>query len=193
MGRMKNKIYLILILIVFMWGCGDIYYYDLYIEPQRDLFSIKIPKVLFIEDIETNEAFWHQRIAYRSSPYKIKYLTFKQWAKRPSELIKDTTISFYRNSFFFKKVIKEYSKIEPDILMKINIDALEIYYQEKNWFAHLALDIEITDAKSEKTILTHTFDRKKKLKGKKIRYIPEKISGILQEELLEVVKKLNQI
>ncbi|MEN8154418.1 MAG: ABC-type transport auxiliary lipoprotein family protein [Acidobacteriota bacterium] len=190
---MKNKIYLVLILIVFMWGCGDIYYYDLYMEPQKDLISIKIPKILFVEDMETNEAFWHQRIAYRSSPYKIKYLTFKQWATRPSELIKDSTIRFYRNSSLFKRVIKEYSKVEPDLRMKINIDALEMYYREKNWYAHLALDIEIFDAKSEKMILTHSFNRKKKLKGKKARYLPEKISEILQEELLKVVKKLNLI
>jgi len=189
----KDKVYLLTVFLLLLWACGGPYYFDLYIKPQNNLTSLKIPKVLLVEDVETNETFWHQRMAYRSSPYQIKYFTFKQWAKRPGELIKDTIVHFYKNSSLFKKVIARFSTIEPDITMKINIDALEMSYQKKNWFAHLALDIEIIDAKNEKIILTHFFDRKKRLKGKKTRYVPEKISEILQEELLKIVKKLNQI
>ena len=193
MKKFKLVTFFLICVALTFTACGGPYYFDLYIKPQKNLTSLKIPKVLLVEDIETNETFWNQRMAYRSSPYQIKYFIFKQWAKRPSELIKDTIVHFYKNSLLFEKVIERFSTMEPDITMKVNIDALEMSHQKKNWFAHLALDIEIIDAKNEKIILTHFFDRKKRLKGKKTRYVPEKISEILQEELLKIVKKLNQI
>jgi len=75
--------------------------------------------------------------------------------------------------------------------MKIKIDSLEMIQKKKKWFAHLSLDIEIINI-NNKTILTHTFDREKRIKSKKAKYIPQKISEILQEELLKIVKKLNK-
>lgn len=189
----KGKIYLLTVLLLILSGCATPYYYDLYIPPQKNLTSLQITKVLRVEDIETNEAFWFRRMAYRKSTYKIKYFQFKQWAKSPGELIKDTIVRFYRNSSLFKKVIEDFSNMEPDMMMKVHIDALEMLHQEKHWFAHLALYIEIIDAKSEKIILTHSFDRKKRIKGRKPRYVPEKISRVLQEELLKIVKKLKQL
>lgn len=191
---MKNyKVFLLTVFLLFLSACADPYYYDLYIEPQKDLTTLKIPKVLLVEDIETNEAFWNRRMAYRRSPYRLKYFIFKQWAKSPGELIKDTIVRFYRNSTFFEKVIDRFSNTEPDITMKVNIDALEMSYQGKKWFAHLTLNIEIIDAKNEKILLTHFFDRMKRIKGKKPRYVPEKISEILREELLIIAKKINQL
>jgi len=180
----------LIFLLVFFYGCGGPYYYDLYLEPLKTNEKIRIDKILFVEDIVANEAYWTQRMVYRNSPFMVQYFTFKQWAKRPGEMIKDAIILFYKKNLFFNKVIEEYSSIEPDIILKTNIFALEIMKKDKQWFAHLALDIEVIEKKNEKMILSHSFDRLKKIRGRKARYAPEKISEILQEELLEVVKKL---
>lgn len=172
------------------WGCIGLHYYDLYITPAKVENNVKINKTLQIEDIETNMAFWHQRILYRKNPYQVQYFPLNQWAKMPGELIKDTIIHYYRNSSFFKKVINDNSSITPEIMMRITIDALEMLQKEKQWYAHLALYIEMMDVKTEKTLLTHSFDRIMQIKGKKARYLPEKISEILQQELLTIIKKL---
>ena len=50
--------------------------------------------------------------------------------------------------------------------------------------------VQFVDNKTEKTFLTHYFDRKMRIEGKKPKYVPEKISKILQEELVKIIEKL---
>jgi len=189
---MKNKVFLLTVFLLLVGACASLHYFDLYIKPVANENLAKINKILKVENISTNQTFWYQRMVYRKSSYLVEYFPFKQWAKMPGELIKDTVISFYKNSFLFTKVIGENSSIEPDLVMKINIDSLEMLYEDKHWYAHLALDIEMVDFKTEKTYLSHYFNRKMRIKGKKARYIPEKISKILQEELVIIIKKLKK-
>ena len=189
---MKKKICILTVLWLVAWACADPHYFDLYIKPHKNEHRAKINKILLVKDIRTNEAFWHQRMVYRQSAYKVRYFPLEQWVKRPGELIKDTIIQYYKNSLFFTRVIGENSAIEADIVMRVIIDSLEMLYKDKQWHAHLALDIEFVDVKSEKTFLSHSFDRKMRIKGKKARYVPEKISMILQEELMKIIEKLQK-
>lgn len=145
-----------------------------------------------VDEIWTHDALWRQSMVIRKAPYKLQYLHFEQWARIPEEMIKHTIIHFYKNSYLFTNVVDNNSSIEPDILMRMKIDALEMLHADKQWYARLALDIEFIDAKTEKTFLTHYFDRKMKIKSKKSEYVPEKISKILQEELLKIVEKLKK-
>jgi len=174
-------------------SCSGPLYFDLYIEPVIDEKSLHIEKNLFVNDIETNEVFWNQRIVYKKSLYQVQYFNFIHWAKRPSALIKDAIIQYYKSSGFFKNVIGSNSSIKPQIVMKTRIDSLGMVLQDKVWFAHLALDIEIMDTNEEKVLLTYSFDRKMKMKSKKPKYLPEMISTILKEELNKIAKKLNNI
>lgn len=185
----KIPIFVILILIL-LAGCGGPYYFDLHLEPDGREGRVKIDKILFIEDLNSSEAYWRQSIVFRKAPYLMEYYLFKQWAKSPGELIKDAVILFYKNSYTFKKVIKGYTSIDPDISMRIYIYSLEMVKSGKGWYAHLALDLEFVDKRTEKVLTTHSFDRKEKIKGKKARYLPEKISMILREELVKAADKL---
>ncbi|MFC2157657.1 ABC-type transport auxiliary lipoprotein family protein [Acidobacteriota bacterium] len=189
-ARIKIKLFLLVLLLLVIWSCADPYYYDLYIEPTPNENSEMIDKILLVDDIRSNQALWRQSLVVRRSSYQLQYLTFKQWAKSPEELIKDAVIQYYKNSFAFRKVIDENSSIEPDILMRIRVDSLEMLNEEKQWFARLALDIEFVDYKTEKTFLTHYFDRKMRIEGKNPKFLPEKISRILQEELVKIIEKL---
>lgn len=188
---MKKRLIFAVLILISLAGCGGPYYFDLHLEPDGKGDQIKIDKILFVEDINSSEAYWRQSIVFRKTPYLMEYYLFKQWAKSPGELIKDAVVLFYKNSYTFKKVIKGYSSIVPDISMRIYIYSLEMVRSGKDWYAHLALDLEFVDKRTEKVLTTHSFDRKEKIKGKKARYLPEKISLILREELLEVIKKLN--
>lgn len=190
---MTPKVYLLIALIVLAWSCSGPLYYDLYITPFPNHGNTPINKVIRVDDIETNQTFWYQRMVYRKSAYEVKYFPFKQWAKNPGELIQDAAIKFYKNSRLFARVIDDHSSMDPDLVMKIHIDSLEMLYEGKQWYAHLALDIELFDEKRETTILSHYFDRKMAIKGKRARYVPGKISLILQQELMTVYRKLERV
>lgn len=189
----KKKAYFLILIFLYSWSCIGTHYYDLYIEPSPIENSVKIDKILMVEDVWTNDALWRQSMVIRRSPYRLEYLHFDQWARIPEEMIKNTIIRFYKNSSLFANVIDSNYSLEPDILMRVHIDALEMLHEDKQWHSRLALDIEFVDFKTEKTFFTHYFDRKLPIEGKKPRYVPEKISIILQEELLIIFEKLRKI
>jgi len=186
----KNNQLLLVLAFFILHGCGGMYYFDLNLDPVETGDQVKIDKILLVEDIDSNESYYSQQIVFRDTPYQVEYFLYKQWAKRPGVIIKDAAIRFYRNSSMFKKVIENHSSIEPDVILKTNIYAMEMVRDNKEWFAHLALDIEVVDRKTEMVILSSSFDRKEKVKGKKARYVPEQISRILKEELIKVAEKI---
>jgi ABC-type uncharacterized transport system auxiliary subunit len=188
----KNIKFILFLLLSIVWGCAGQRFYDLSLQPVPRAQSIKIDKILMVDDIWSNEALWHQSLIIRRSSYTLRYLPFKQWAERPEEMIKNAVIRFFRSSDFFTKVIADNSSMEPDILMQIHVDALEMLYEDNQWHAHLALDIEVIDSRTEKPVLSHVFDRKMRIKGNKAKYVPEKISLILKKELLTLVERLKQ-
>jgi ABC-type uncharacterized transport system auxiliary subunit len=189
---MTAKVYLLIALIVLAWGCGGPTYYDLHINSVQNHEAPPLDKVLQVDDIETNQTFWYQRMVYRKSAYEVKYFFFKQWAKRPGELIQDTVVKFYKNSRLFTRVINDHSSMDPDLVMKIHVDSLEMLYEGKQWYAHLALDMEVMDARSEKIALHHYFDRKMEIGGKDPSQVPGKISQMLQQELMKIYQKLKR-
>jgi len=181
---------LILIGLICMTGCGGPYYYDLHVDPADNNRSFQSEKILKVEDVESIQIYWHSGIVIRSSPYKIKHEVYRHWAKTPGELVKDAIIYYYRNNSLFRGVVSDYSLMDPDIIMRVKIEAIEMCRVDKKWFARLGLYIEISDAEKEEVLLTHSFDRQKPIRGKKVEYLPPKISEILEEELLILEEKL---
>lgn len=189
---MKKMVLLLVIIIPFVFSeCGGPYYFDLYLEPDKAEIGNLREKVLLLEDTNSAGTYMRNSIAFRKHPYQVEYFLFKQWAKSPDDVISDAIILFLRNGSYFKKVIDEYSSVDPDITLKINIYSIEMLKKEKKWYASLALDLEYADKKSEKVILVHSFSRMERMKGKKVRYLPEKISTILREELIISLNKLS--
>ena len=184
---------LLLGLLLVISGCGGPHYYDLYIKPAPIKSTDKIDKILMVEDLWTSQDLWRQNMVIRRSSYKVQYYPYKQWAKSPGEMIKDTIIRYFKNSQFFRRVVDDQSLVEADMLMRIRVGTLEMLYKESVWFAHLALDCELIDPKTEKTILFHSFDRTKQIEGKIPKYLPAKISNILEEELLEIIEKIKNL
>ncbi|MBN2415236.1 hypothetical protein JXO52_05315 [bacterium] len=181
---MKSNVVLIIIGTVWLTGCVGPYYYDLHVDSAVNNRSFQSDAVLKVEDVESVQIYWNSGIVIRSTPYKIQHETFKCWAKTPGELVKDAIIHYYRNNSLFRGVVSDYSLMVPDIIMKVKIDAIEMCRIEKKWAARLGLYIEISDAESENVIFTHSFDRYEFIKGRKIEYLPPKISEILEEELV---------
>ena len=191
--RMTTKFSLWIIFPIIFLGCGGPYYFDINIESPAFHGDFKLDKTLLVEDVETNHTYRDSRIVYRESQFKVKYSGFKFWAKSPDDLIEATVILFWRGSGIFKKVSGYYSRGESDWIMRIQLDAIEMRHIQKKWIARLALDIEIVDSDNEKTILVHSFDRNKELRGKNFEDLPKKISQILHEELLKIAAKLQEM
>jgi len=149
-------------------------------------------KVLLVEAVEVEDIYNDFRVVYRTSPYQLNYYSYNFWIKKPGKLVRDSITDYLSKSNIFKKVIKDYSEGSPDLLLKAVVHILEEFDQPGVWFAHLKMDIEIKDFKSNQTVLSHSFDRHRRLSQKKVERLPMAISRILKEELDKVIKKLGQ-
>ena len=188
----KEKGYVLLLAFSFLFfaGCHGPIYFDLQTEIPENQRGLKLDKVLLMEDVEINETYRDYRIICRESPFQVKYHNFMSWSKTPDELIKDATFLFWTKRAIFKKVNTYNSGDDPDLTMRMRINAIEKCYVQKNWYARLALDAEINDSKNNETMLLHSFDRKMKLAGNKIGHVPEIVAKILHEELMIMEEKL---
>ncbi len=192
MIKVTGRIFPLVGILIFAWACGGPRYFDLQTEIPENRGGFKLDKVLLVEDVEINETYRDYRIVYRESPFQVKYHNFALWSKTPEELIEDAVIDFWKKRSVFKKVNAYGSGADPDLTMRIRIDAIEKCRVQKNWFVRLALDAEIADSGNKGILLVHSFDRKMRLEVNQIRFVPEKISNILHEELLKIEAKLLQ-
>jgi len=190
--KARNRIFLLVGFSLFFWACAGPKYFDLHLENPENPGALKLDKVLLIEDVEINQTYQDQRIVYRESLFQVKYYSYRFWSKSPDDLIEDAVVDFLRKNRVFKKVNVYGSGGDADLAMRMKINAIEKYYFQKNWYARLAMDMEIMNAENRQTILTHFFDQKMRLEGNKARDLPEKISEILFIELSEIAAKLEK-
>ena len=193
MSGARGGVLLLAGMVLFFWGCGSPYYFDLQSEFPGRQGNVMLDKVLLVEDVEINETYRDFRIVSRESPFQVRYHRSASWSKPPDELIEDMVALFWKQRMIFKKVNTYGSGEDPDWTMKIRIGAIERFRVLKKWYARLALELEIMDAKNNEPLLTHSFDRKLAMGRNRLRLLPERIAQILQEELLKVEEKIRMM
>ncbi len=188
------------IILIFFMGCTSSpmkKYYQISLEDismqKSQSFDLKsIDKILLVEKIDMEEIYNDYRLVYRKSPFQLNYYSYKFWIKKPDRVIRDAIVQYLSNKKVFNKVIIEFLEWKPDLIMKVRTNIIEEYDIGENWFAHLSMKFKIIDFKSGEVIVTHKFDRKKRLIIKKVDNIPVCLSKILQEELDKVISNLSK-
>lgn len=163
-------------------------YYQLHMKCRGSV--IKIGKILLVESVDVDPIYNDYRMVYRLSPYELNYYSYKFWIKKPGQMMRDAIFEYLSKKNIFDKVLKKFSDEEPDFLLKAKLNALEEYDLKETWFARLNMEIEIKNHKTGNTVLTHNFDRKKRIYVKKVGRVPIALSIILEEELANAVNKL---
>lgn len=193
---MKRMI-LLLVWMCFWAGCfgsqTEKRYFQLQLSPELNFKFHKIDKILLVESVHTEDFYDDFRIIYRKSPYQVNYYSYDFWAKKPSDLIKQSILDFLSATGVFKRVIDTFSITEPDLILKSRLFSIEEVDTGNQWYARLSLEIEICDFKTKKSLWHHQFDRQKPLTKKEVALLPQVISEILKAELIEMIKKLVEI
>lgn len=189
------SVWLLLISAVLITGCISSVgkeYFQLHLPPAAAATNVdsthQIDKILLVEAVEVETIYDDYRMVYRTSPYHLNYYSYKYWIKKPGVLVRNSMVNYFSN--IFKKVVTGFAEGEPDLLLKAKVHIIEEYDRQDAWFAHLKMDIDFIDFKTGDLILYHSFDRRSQLAGKKVEYLPAAISGLLQEELNNVISKL---
>lgn len=149
-----------------------------------------IDKTILVEETTTDEIYNDYRVVYRESPYQLNYYSYQFWAKKPGKLVRDVIFEYLHSNRVFKKTISHYSEGDPDLLLKAFVYIIEEIDRSDVWFAHLKMDIQVKEFKTNKLLFLHSFNRRKQLNSKKVEQLPVALSNILREEMDIIIEKL---
>lgn len=181
-------------LIFFLAGCMSSpskQYFEIFLPETQEVSALRFDKILYIESAEVKDLYNDFRIIYRESPYQLNYYSYDFWADRPGKLVRQSIISYFKKNRVFRNVIRVLAKDDPDLVMRIRINAIEEDDRAPTWYARLAMEIQISDHRSGDILVTHEFDQRKKLRENLVAQLPAAVSQILEEELLIVLRELS--
>ncbi len=169
--------------------------------PSKRYFQLRIPgarlesitpvgKVLMIKKVEVEKVYDQFRMVYRTSPYELNYYSYNFWIKKPGDLMRDAITEFFSMNEVFSSIIQEYSQGEPDWELLVWLTRMEDEDFGRLRYGRLAMKFEIRDYKTGLLVVSHEFDRRKLLKERKIHSVPVELSMLLEEELMELIKKI---
>ena len=182
-----------LMICILLAGCissPEKHYFQLNLLPPKNSLDISFDQVMLVESVKTDDLYDDYRIIYRLSPFQLNYYPYDFWADKPAVIIRDSIIHYLKIGGFFKKVIKEFSRGEPDLILRSRLHFIEEVDQEIQWYARLSMDLEIIDFRTEEIKINHHFDRMERMEYKKVSEVPRIISRILEEELEKILKQL---
>lgn len=188
-----KKIYLCCLIAVYLCGCMTApsrRYYQIYLSLEEESATQVIDKVLFVDRVDVDDLYDDYRIVYRESPYQLNFYSYEFWADKPAKLVQDGIVHYLLGKGVFSKVFKELSEGDPDLVLRSRIHTIEEVDDEISWHARLAMEMEISDFQSGKSLLAHKFDRKMALSDKDVAQVPVVISRILKDELDRIISEL---
>lgn len=166
--------------------CGNIpvkKYYILNYEPEmlrQKKASSPYPCTIRIKEFDIEQVYDKPQIVYRKSPFELQYYFYRVWAVDPTRMITDIVYKHLVTASLVSHVIRRLDQgFRPDYELSGMIEALEEYDSDEVWFAHLALRVNLTRIRDNKTIYTKRFDRRKQVFQHSPEYVVRDLSQIL--------------
>ncbi len=114
-----------------------------------------------VRNMDTASIYEKFQIVVRRSPYELSYSETDVWAVKPNRMVADVIAEALSNSKQFSLVARELGDLRPDYILSGELHAVEVYQSDKDWFAHLALNMQLTRFATGETLLTYKFDERK--------------------------------
>ncbi len=181
-------------------ACGGVpqrFYYTLSYPVQQDRASASRPPLhpfqLRLKPFKSSLPYDRPQIVYRESPYEYQYYTFKLWASKPQQMIRELVETNIDASRLVAEVTREYGDRAPDYELAGDITAIEEFDSGDLWYGHLAIRFQLVRYKDKATLWHYSFDRKRKVYKKQPVYVVRSLSAILEDEMARVVAELDAV
>jgi len=193
---MMRKHALILAAVLLLSGCFSSTaakrYFQIVPEDKSPEPHPRVEKALYVEPVRIDPLYDDFRVIYRVSPFELKYYSHAFWAKKPDALFREAVSDYLDRKQGFPRVMIDVLQGDPEIALRASVRLVEEIDEPDAWFGRLAMDLEFLDFKTGKSLMKHTFDRRKPLGARKVQFLPAVLSGILVEELDVAVRKLTE-
>ena len=191
--KTKSIIILLVLNLAACWSSPEKQYFQLHLAPPEEIQDLSFDSVILVDPVQVDNLYDDFQIIFRISPFEMNYYAYVFWAEKPAVLIRDSVIHYLQEQKSFRKVIKEYSAGDPDLVLRARLHILEEIDQPERWFAHLSMEMEIKDFHSGEILVSLDFDRTEPLTGKDVSELPKVASFILREEVDRLLQKLQDL
>ena len=183
----KATIFMLIMLTFLVSGCSLFsskapkkHYYQIYYKPKKTL-GRKISGILRVKPFEVNKIYRRHNIVYRKSLNEMFYYNTKFWASKPADMITDVIANHVTETQLFSDIILDLTK-RPDYVLTGRILALDEIDSGEKWFARVSLILELKDYKTDRTIVSHSFEKRKEVKIRDVVYVVRAMGEIIEEE-----------
>jgi ABC-type uncharacterized transport system auxiliary subunit len=146
-----------------------------------------------VRDLDISPAYDKDRIVYRFSPYQFQYYNYMLWAVKPNKMVTDLVARHLGGAGVFEAVQREYADSPPEYELAGMLEAIEELDSGDEWFAHLAIGLQLIRRADGRTVWTKRIDAQKRVYNKQPVYVVRAISELLEAELDAVCQELRTV
>jgi ABC-type uncharacterized transport system auxiliary subunit len=108
--------------------------------------------VMVVDELRVDAAYDDDRIAYRTSPYRLDYYEYHRWGAPPGLMVADFLRSAYANTGQFERVARDPDP-EATVILSGRLVALEeIDRTEEHWIGNVEIELELRDADTREVL-----------------------------------------
>jgi len=145
-----------------------------------------------IEKFAVSRVYDKNQIVFRLSPQEISDDRYHRWAVRPSEMMTDAVEAYLKSSpALFADIRQQYLNVEPDFSLQGTVKAIERYDSGDQWFAHLAMSLQLVDRDS-KVVWRDDFDTEEQVYVEDFSHTVLTMSRILRNRMEQYIRELDR-
>ncbi|MDR3001178.1 MAG: ABC-type transport auxiliary lipoprotein family protein [Fibromonadaceae bacterium] len=182
---MLRKIILLFVAIMLLGCWGRViqtsyYQLDYVPTPKESLNQSTYPYTVRVRDFDVAEVYRRNNIVYRQSPYQLHYYNYDLWAVKPEYLVSDMLFRHLVISKIFSEVRRSIDVEEPDFTITGIVRALEEYDNQDEWYAHLAMNMNLQDNRTRRIVWSREWDYRKRVSNLEPIYVVRGLSELLE-------------
>ena len=136
--------------------------------------------VLRTRDCNIAESYRRSQIVYRQSANQMEFYGYHLWAVDPERMIGDLLIKHLKAANLFENVTRTVENYIPDYYLGCDIQAIEEFDGKDNWYAHLAMEYQLEDAKSNQVVWKKIYDLRKNVSQHEPVYVVRELTSLLE-------------
>ncbi len=159
--------------------------------PKERLDKGYYPYVLRVKDPTIAEAYGRAQIVYRQNAHQMQFYGYHLWAVDPERMVGDLLVKHLRAARLFQNVTRSVENYQPDYVMNCEVQAIEEYDYQDQWFAHLAVEYSLEEGKTGQVVWKKNFDLRHKVAQQEPVYVVRELSALLESIHTRVVSELD--
>jgi ABC-type uncharacterized transport system auxiliary subunit len=161
--------------------------------PKERVEKGPFPFVLRVRDCTIAEAYRRSQIVYRQSANQMQFYGLHLWAVDPDRMINDLMVKHLKAARLFDNVTRSVENYVPDFLLSCDIQAVEEYDSKEQWYAHMAIEYQLEDAKTNQIVWKKLYDLRKSVPQQEPVYIVRELSTLLENINDRLVQELEVV